>query len=134
MKITRTKIALSVVVMLAVVVLTPAMGLTNAERDGRSGVVLDFGYWNTEWVTMDFGDGMDGYQALEKACELKGFTVTYTDDAHTQVYSINDQSNLQGKKWGMYTLQGGDWIPCDDPSGIYSRHGALFHTAPLAQD
>ncbi len=118
MKITRTKIALSVVVMLAVVILTPAMGLTNAERDGRSGVVLDFGYWNTEWVTMDFGDGMNGYQALEKACELKGFTVTYTDDAHTQVYSINDQSNLQGKKWGMYTLHGGDWIPCDDPSGI----------------
>ena len=118
MKITRTKVALTVIVMLAVAVVTPVMGLTNAERDGRSGVVLDFGYWTTEWVTMDFGDGMDGYQALEKACELKGFTVAYSDPERRQVYSVNDQSNLQGKKWGMYIRDGDGWNQCEDPSTV----------------
>ena len=118
MKVTRTKIALSLVILLAIGILTPAMGLTQAERDGRSGVVLDFGYWTTEWVTMDFGEGMNGYQALEKACELKGYTVTYTDPEHTQVYSINDQSNLQGKKWSMYSMNGGEWTACDDPANV----------------
>ncbi len=118
MRVTNTKIALTVVVLLIVVILTPAMGLTNAERDGRSGVVLDFGYWSTEWVSMDFGEGMNGYQALEKACELKGFTLVYQDDAHTQVFSINDQSNLQGKKWGMYTQDNGEWVECQDPAAV----------------
>lgn len=118
MKVTNTKIALSIIILLAVGVMTPAMGLTQAERDSRSGVVLDFGYWTTEWVTMDFGEVMNGYQALEKACELKGYTVTYTDSEHTQVYSINDQSNLQGKKWGMYTMDDGRWVACENPGEI----------------
>ena len=118
MRVTGIKIVLTVTVLLTVAVLTPAMGLTNAERDGKSGVVIDFGYWSTEWVAMDFGEGMDGYQALEKACELKGFTVTYSDTEHRVIYSINDQSNLQGKKWGMYVIEDGRWVACDDPSKV----------------
>ncbi len=114
----RKKLAITAAAVAAVLVLTPAMGLTQSEAEGRSGVVIDFGCWDTVWVTLDFGDGMDGFQALEKACELKGFPVVYQDDARTIVFSINEQSNLQGKKWGMYMLSGGRWDTCADPSAV----------------
>ncbi len=114
----RKKLAITAAAVAAVLVLTPAMGLTQSEAEGRSGVVIDFGCWDTVWVTLDFGDGMDGFQALEKACELKGFPVVYQDDARTIVFSINEQSNLQGKKCGMYMLSGGEWEPCADPSAV----------------
>ena len=122
---TRKKLTITAVALAAVVVLTPAMGFTHAEAEGRSGVVIDFGYWNTVWVTLDFGDGMDGYQALEKACELKGYPVVYQDSEHTVVFSVDEQSNLQGKKWGMYTLQDGGWVSCDDPSAVVLGEGDI---------
>lgn len=122
---TGKKLAITAVVAVAVIVLTPAMGLTHAETEGRSGVVIDFGYWDTVWVNLDFGDGMDGYEALETACGLKGYPLVYQDDRHTIVHSINEQSNLQGKKWGMYILSEGQWIQCDDPSAVILGPGDI---------
>lgn len=119
------KLAITLSVMAAVIVLTPAMGLTHAEVEERSGAVIDFGYWDTVWVNLDFGEGMDGYQALEKACELKGYQLVYQDAEHTVVYSVNEQSNLQGKKWGMYKLNGGGWEQCDDPSSVMLGEGDI---------
>ena len=118
MNATRKKLTITAAVLAAVLIITPAMGLTQAETEGRSGAVIDFGYWDTVWVNIDFGEGMDGYQALEKACDLKGYPLVYMDDEHTIVFSVNEQSNLQGKKWGMYLLQDGEWIQCDDPSEV----------------
>ena len=121
----RKKLAITAAAIAAVLVLTPAMGLTQSEAEGRSGVVIDFGYWDTVWVTLDFGSGMDGYQALEKACELRGYPVVYQDDERTIVYSVNEQSNLQGKKWGMYVLSGGEWEACADPSSVSLGKGDI---------
>lgn len=125
MRSTRIKIAITFTVLLSVIILTPAMGLTQSEAEGRSGVVIDFGYWDTVWVSIDFGDGMDGYQALETACGMKGYQLVYQDDAHTIVFSVNEQSNLQGKKWGMYLLDGGQWVQCDDPKAVALGSGNI---------
>jgi len=121
----QRKLAITAAVAVAVLIATPAMGLTQAEAEGRSGVVIDFGYWDTVWVNVDFGDGMDGYQALEKACELKGFPLVYQDEERTVVFSINEQSNLQGKKWGMYLLDGKGWAACDDPRSVQLDKGDI---------
>ena len=129
MKAVQKKLAITAIVMIAVVALTPAVGLTRAETEERSGVVIDFGYWDTVWVNIDFGDGMNGYQALEKACELKGYTVVYQDTERTVVFSVNEQSNLQGKKWGMYALEDGKWIKCDDPSSLELGEGDVVSWA-----
>ena len=125
----RKKLIITAAVAVLVVALTPAMGLTQSEAEGRSGVVIDFGYWNTVWVSIDFGDGMDGYQALEKACELKGYPLVYQDDARTIVFSVDEQSNLQGKKWGMYLLDGGQWLYCEDPRSIVLGEGDIVSWA-----
>ena len=119
------KIAISAVTAVLIVVITPAMGLTQAEAEDRSGVVIDFGYWDTVWVSLDFGDGMDGYEALETACGLRGYPLVYQDTEHTIVFSVNEQSNLQGKKWGMYMLDGGDWELCADPSSVMLDDGDI---------
>jgi len=121
----RTKLVITFSVLAAVLVLTPAVGLTHAEAEGRSGVVIDFGYWSTSWVGVDFGDGMDGYRALEKACELRGYPLVYQDDERTKVFSVNDQSNLQGKIWGMYLLDGDVWVGCDDPGSVMLGRGDI---------
>lgn len=129
MNATQKKMIITAAVAVVAIALTPAMGLTQSEAEGRSGVVIDFGYWDTVWVNIDFGDGMDGYQALEKACELKGYQLVYQDDAHTVVFSINEQSNLQGKKWGMYLLDGGQWVQCDDPKAVSLGDGDIVSWA-----
>ena len=129
MKAVQKKLAITVVVMLTIVVLTPAIGLTRAETEGRSGVVIDFGYWDTVWVNIDFGEGMNGYQALEKACELKGYPLVYQDTERTVVFSVNEQSNLQGKKWGMYALDDGAWVPRDDPREVELGKGDIISWA-----
>ncbi|MBE6528365.1 MAG: hypothetical protein E7Z64_04275 [Thermoplasmata archaeon] len=125
----RKKLAITAIVAAAVLILTPAMGLTQSEAEGRSGVVIDFGYWETVWVPIDFGEGMDGYQALDKACELKGYQLVYEDAEHTVVYSIKEQSSLQGKKWGMYLLDGGDWELCEDPASVKLGKGDIVSWA-----
>ena len=125
----RKKLIITAAVAVIAIALTPAMGLTQSEAEGRSGVVIDFGYWDTVWVSIDFGDGMDGYQALEKACELKSYPLVYQDDARTVVFSIDEQSNLQGKKWGMYLLDGGQWLYCEDPRSIVLGEGDIVSWA-----
>lgn len=126
---TAKKLTITAVVAVAAMVLTPAMGLTQAEADDRSGIVLDFGYWDTVWIPLVFSDGMDGYKALEKACELKGYSLVYQDDEHTVVHSINEQSNLQGKRWGMYILDRGQWVQCDDPGSVVPGEGDIVSWA-----
>ena len=126
---TAKKLTITAIVAVAAIVLTPAMGLTQAEADDRSGIVLDFGYWDTVWIPLAFSDGMDGYRALEKACELKGYPLVYQDDEHTIVHSINDQSNLQGKRWGMYLLDSGQWVQCDDPGSVMPGEGDIVSWA-----
>jgi len=121
-----TKIIISALLLAVTLVLTPAMGLTHAESDGRSGTIIDFGYWNTVWVSLDFGEGMNGYQALDKACELKGYPLVYQDDDRTVVFSVDGQSNLQGKRWGMYLLDEGEWALCDDPGAVILSDGDIM--------
>lgn len=128
MNATAKKLTITAIVAVAVIILTPAMGLTQAEADDRSGVVIDFGYWDTVWIPLVF-NGMDGYQLLEKACELKGYPLVYQDDEHTIVHSINEQSNLQGKRWGMYILDGGEWVQCDDPRSVTFGEGDIVSWA-----
>ncbi len=126
---TAKKLTITAIVAVAAIILTPAMGLTQAEADDRSGIVLDFGYWDTVWIPLVFSDGMDGYRALEKACELKGYPLVYQDDEHTIVHSINEQSNLQGKRWGMYLLDRGQWVQCDDPGSVMPGEGDIVSWA-----
>ena len=104
MNATAKKLTITAIVAVAVIILTPAMGLTQAEADDRSGVVIDFGYWDTVWIPLVF-NGMDGYQLLEKACELKGYPLVYQDDEHTIVHSINEQSNLPHAHVGTAGLE-----------------------------
>ncbi len=103
--------------MLAVLILAalPLVGVTESSVDDREGLILDFGYWNIEWIEMPLADGMDGDDVLDHACRMEGYTVVRLEDG--SVYSVDGQSNLVGVKWGMYVLQDGTWIEAE-PSSI----------------
>jgi len=117
-EITKTKLAISLVLVVAMMILAPAMGFTSSEKDARQGVVIDFGYWDTVWIEMTFTDGMDGYTALEEACHINGYDLVYRDEAKTIVYSVDEQVNLSGMEWKMYLISSGKWEAVEDPSTV----------------
>ncbi len=115
---TDIKIAVSAIVAVLIVISIPLIGLTTAEIDDAEGVVIDFGYWNVVWVPMSFEEGMDGNDALEKACDIAGYDIVFLDEEKTQVFSIDGQVNLYGMEWGMYVLESDSWKAVEDVKEI----------------
>ncbi|MCL2148079.1 MAG: helical backbone metal receptor [Methanomassiliicoccaceae archaeon] len=111
------KLALSVAIGILVIAAVPVIGLTTVEADSTEGVMIDFGYWDVVWIPMAFEEGMDGNDALEKACEINGFPLVYLYDDKSQVFSVNEQVNLYGMQWNMYVLVSGKWSLAEDPRG-----------------
>ncbi len=115
MRSVKLKLAGSAVLAVLILAALPLVGVTESSADSREGVVLDFGYWNVEWVEMPLAEGMDGDAVLDHACNLRGYEVVRLDDG--SVYSVDGQSNLVGVKWGMYVLSDDVWVEAD-PSSI----------------
>ena len=111
----KIKLLCSAVVVMMIVAVLPLVGVTESSADNREGVVLDFGYWDSEWIDMSLTAGTDGNDVLDRVCSLKGYEVTRLKDG--SVYSVNNQTNLVGVKWGMYILSGDEWVETD-PSSI----------------
>lgn len=111
----RAKILGSAIIVVMIVAALPLVGVTESSADTREGVVLDFGYWDSEWIDTPLASGMDGDDVLDHVCRLRGYEVTRLSDG--SVYSVNGQMNLVGVKWGMYVLSGDAWVEAD-PSAI----------------
>ena len=111
----RMKLPLSVALGILIVAAVPVTGLTGVETDDVEGVMIDFGYWETVWIPISFEEGMDGNDALEKACDAKGYDLVYLNDDKSRVFSVDEQANLYGMQWGMYTLDSGSWTRVGDP-------------------
>lgn len=108
----RTKLVISAVLIAAVVAIVPFVGTTEAEGDSVEGMMIDFGYWEVDWIEMTFLDGMDGYDALRAACDIRGYDLVFRDDG--TLYSVNGQSDLGNVSWGMYVLDDeGGWVSAD---------------------
>lgn len=92
------------------------IGFTADSVDARQGVMIDFGYYEVDWVEMEFSEGMTGDQALDAACAERSYPVVKDPDG--SVYSVNSKTELEKVEWGMYVLDSsGNWSPVADPSG-----------------
>jgi len=121
MRSVKVKLYASVALIALSVLLLPFVGITESESDVRTGLVLDFGYWDTQWVEMDFPEGMNGKDVIEKACIMLGYDAPVWINEN-ELYSVNDQVNLVGVKWGFYVQDGGQWVPCDVTQDISKYH------------
>jgi iron complex transport system substrate-binding protein len=131
----NVKLVLSFAIGVLAVASIPFVGLTAVEADSAEGVMIDFGYWNVEWVPMSFEEGMDGNDALEKACGIKGYSLVYLDDEKAQVFSVNEQVNLHGMQWNMYMLESGVWKAAGDPRDVdASSHGLICWARASGED
>lgn len=110
----RIKTAASAALAVLIVAAIPVIGFTEPSTDAGRGLILDFGYWDTEWIEMSFADGMDGDEVLDQACRMKGYEVTRLADG--SVYSVNGQVNLVGVKWAFYTISSNKWVRADPKS------------------
>lgn len=112
----RAKTAISAVILIVVVSSIPFVGTTQAEGDDVQGMMIDFGYWDVEWIPMEFLDGMDGHEALRVACDLKGYDVVFRADG--TLYSIDGESELENMSWAMYLLENDHWEEADPSAQI----------------
>lgn len=92
------------------------IGFTADSVDAKQGVMIDFGYYEVDWIEMEFPEGMTGDQALDAACAERSYPVVKDPDG--SVYSVNSKTELEKVEWGMYVLDSsGNWSPVADPSG-----------------
>ncbi len=108
-------VSAAVIAMLAVTGIS-VIGFTADSVDARQGVMIDFGYYEVDWVEMEFSPGMTGDEALASACTERSYPIVKDDDG--SVYSVNNKPRLEKVEWGMYVLDSdGRWAPVTDPSG-----------------
>ena len=108
-------VSAAVIAMLAVTGIS-VIGFTADSVDARQGVMIDFGYYEVDWIEMEFPEGMTGDQALDAACVERSYPVVKDPDG--SVYSVNSKTELEKVEWGMYVLDSsGNWSPVADPSG-----------------
>ncbi len=118
MNATTIKYLSATAIAIMVIASVPFIGFTVDAADSKQGVMLDFAYYNVEWVPFEFTDGMTGLDALERTCSEKGYGVEFDDDG--SVYSVNNVPRLMNVDWGMYVLTDKDgtatWTEVADPS------------------
>ena len=111
------KLISSAVIAIMVVASIPFIGFTLDAQDEKQGVMIDYAYYNTEWIETEFGDGMTGSGILSKVCSEKGYGIEYNTDG--TVYSVNNVPQLLNVKWGMYVLRGSGtdthWSEVENP-------------------
>lgn len=111
------KLAAAAVLTILIVGSVPFIGFTVDAADEKQGVMIDFAYYNVEWVPFSFEDGMTGKDALLRACSERGYSVEYSEDG--SVYSVNNVPRLLNVSWGMYVLTGegrsSGWTFVSDP-------------------
>ena len=118
----------------------PFVGLTQSERDTKQGLVLDFGYWNTEWDPISFGEGWNGRTVLEKVCEQKGYETVWLPDG--SLYAVNtpdredpadrEHVNLVGMTWRFYVLDDSVWMEKENPEDVSVRDYTMVSWARSA--
>lgn len=110
----RIKSALSIALLIGICVASPLVGITVPTADEKSGVMIDFGYYDVDWVELGFERGTTGMEALEMACSAKGYAIR--KDAHGSVVSVDGEANLVASTWGMYVLEKDrTWSRVEDP-------------------
>ena len=115
------KMILSAICVVGILVIVPMIGLTVDSVDEKEGVMIDFGYYDVDWVPISFSDGMTGIEALDTACHVTGYE--YRVDRLGKVTSVNGESDLVSATWGMYILNDdGGWVQVADP-GTFTVSG-----------
>ena len=115
MQASTVKLVSAAIIAILAVTGISVIGFTADSVDAKQGVMIDFGYYEVDWIEMEFPEGMTGDQALDTACSGKSYTIVRNGDG--SVYSVNNKTELLNVEWGMYILNGdGNWVQVDNPN------------------
>ena len=121
MQASTVKLISAAIIATVAVTAVSVVGFTADSVDAKQGVMIDFAYYDVDWVEMDFPQGMTGDEALDSACSTRGYPVVREEDG--SVRSVNNKPSLLNVEWGMYVLDaGGGWTQVGDP-GSYVVSG-----------
>ena len=116
MKASTIKALFAAIIAVSATACMAVVGFTVDQADAKQGVMLDFAYYNVDWVEMEFPEGMTGTEALVQACREQGYADPEMNSDGT-VHSVNSRPELTNVKWGMYILDtSGGWKEVSDPS------------------
>lgn len=117
MKASMIKLVSAAIIAILALTSVSVVGFTVDSADAKQGVMIDFAYYNVDWVEMEFSEGMTGSDALEEACALKNYSYEWEDSGRNKLSSVNNEKPLLNVDWGMYTLDSDkNWVQVDDPS------------------
>lgn len=114
---TSLKLGISCTIIVAVLCIIPFIGLTVDSADDNEGVMIDYGQYEVDWVRLNLADGMNGIEALQEACDVKGYEYRL-DRSGTDVVSVNNVDNKITSTWKLFVLRGSSWEEVEDPSGF----------------
>lgn len=121
MKASNMKLMIASAIAVVALIGIQTIGFTVDAVDERQGVMIDFAYYDVEWVEMEFSEDMTGMDVLRAACDIRGYDIAFDDDG--RVYSVDNRPELLNVEWGMYVLDAlGYWVQVLDPNS-YSVYG-----------
>ena len=84
---------------------------SDASEFQTEGILVDVGDYHTYWADISYSEKTDDpVELLNYACELKGFTCTFTEGILTSV-TVEDTTytNSAEKSWGLWYVEKGDY-------------------------
>ncbi len=93
----RLKVVISLAILVAGLAVTVAIVPSASTADSSSGLVVDFGGYETSYISTD--PDSSPYDALEQLCSAYGYDLVYEDG---KVVSIDGRSGDSERSWNLY--------------------------------
>ena len=93
----RLKVVISLAILVAGLAVTVAIVPSASTADSSSGLVVDFGGYETSYISTD--PDSSPYDALELLCSAYGYDLVYEDG---KVVSIDGRSGDSERSWNLY--------------------------------
>lgn len=104
---TRLKVAATVVILTVGAVLGCLVSFSDdSEAKQSDGLMIDFGNYDTKWVSARLDSYDDSLELLEYCCNYLGYSLTVTDGT---VVEVNGVFSDGARGWDFWTTNGSGW-------------------------
>ncbi len=124
---TRLKVDISLVLVVVAVILTAAFQSTGKTTLFQAdGLVVDFEEYNTEWAEIQVWEYDSPVEALKKAAETKGYSITVSDNG--EVTELNGYVSGGDRGWSFWIIAKGstEWVQIENPTEKASSGSTVY--------
>ena len=95
--------------------LVSSMSIDEGHTSRADGAVIDYGYYETDWVNTDLSDITSEMQLLERVCDLRGLSLTLDQDG--SILELGGFTSTTGIRWDIWVIEkdSTDWVRLEAP-------------------